>query len=67
MLVGSSALLPLAAIILASAPSALADCNSYGIDIVNGGNYFINTLSTDDFTSVTQWSGMFDPILPISQ
>lgn len=32
-------------------------CLSYGIDFVDGGSYFINTLSNESFTSVSQFSG----------
>ncbi|KAG2170813.1 hypothetical protein VTO58DRAFT_105258 [Aureobasidium pullulans] len=34
-----------------------ADCESYGIDFVNNGNYFINSQSNQSFTSVTEFAG----------
>lgn len=34
-----------------------ADCASYGIDFQNGGNYFINSADTSNFTAVTQFTG----------
>lgn len=39
------------------AVTAVADCETYGIDFSNGGDYFINSASNDDFTCVTQFSG----------
>lgn len=38
-------------------------CLSYGIDFVSGGSYFINTLSNQSFTAVTQWSGEYSVAL----
>lgn len=32
-------------------------CFSYGIDFQNGGSYFQNSLSSDDFSFVSQYSG----------
>lgn len=32
-------------------------CNTFGIDFVDGNTYFINTLSSDDFTCVSQFEG----------
>jgi hypothetical protein len=32
-------------------------CYSYGIDFVDEGHYFINSLSNDDFTSVSTFEG----------
>jgi hypothetical protein len=32
-------------------------CHSYGVDFVDEGHYFINTLSTDNFTSVSIFQG----------
>lgn len=34
-----------------------ADCQSYGIDFVDGGSYFQNISSSDDFTFITQFEG----------
>ncbi|KAL1303725.1 hypothetical protein AAFC00_007071 [Neodothiora populina] len=54
----SSSVLPLAGLLFASVRHGLAQtCVSYGIDFVDGGSYFINTNSTDDFTCVSQFSG----------
>ncbi|KAF2084454.1 hypothetical protein K490DRAFT_558, partial [Saccharata proteae CBS 121410] len=39
------------------APTVAATCYSYGIDFQNGGSYFINAESTDNFTAVTQFEG----------
>ncbi|OCK73552.1 hypothetical protein K432DRAFT_312580 [Lepidopterella palustris CBS 459.81] len=39
------------------ARSALADCVSFGMDFQNGGEYFQNSLSNDDFTFVSQFEG----------
>ncbi|KAF4631994.1 hypothetical protein G7Y89_g6135 [Cudoniella acicularis] len=36
---------------------AAADCNSYGIDYVNGGTYFIDNTQTTNFTFLTDFSG----------
>lgn len=33
-------------------------CLSYGIDFVNGNEYFINENSTADFTFVSQFNGV---------
>ncbi|KAI5240000.1 hypothetical protein E4T42_08533 [Aureobasidium subglaciale] len=56
MFARSSLLLPLAW--SASYLSGVnADCNSYGIDFVNNGDYFINSASNSSFTSVTQFTG----------
>jgi hypothetical protein len=35
-------------------------CSVYGIDFMDGGSYFINSLSTVDFTTVQQFSGCND-------
>jgi hypothetical protein len=32
-------------------------CNAFGMDFQDGGSYFINSASTDNFTSVTQFTG----------
>lgn len=40
--------------------SVNSTCLSYGIDFVDGGNYFINSLSTVDFTAVSQFDGCND-------
>lgn len=40
------------------ARSVLADCISYGMDFQNGGSYFQNSLSNDDFTFVSQFEGL---------
>ncbi|KAF2725557.1 hypothetical protein K431DRAFT_260325 [Polychaeton citri CBS 116435] len=40
--------------------SSNSTCLSYGIDFVDGGNYFINSLSTADFTAVSQFDGCND-------
>lgn len=32
-------------------------CYSYGVDFIDEGNYFINSLSTDPFTSVSTFKG----------
>lgn len=41
--------------------SAVADpnsvCNTFGIDFVDGNSYFINTLSNDSFTCVSEFEG----------
>lgn len=37
--------------------NADSTCLSYGIDFVEGGSYFINTLSNASFTTVSQFSG----------
>jgi len=42
-----------------------ADCESYGIDFVNNGNYFINSASNSSFTSVTQFTGCADDVAAI--
>lgn len=58
MFIRSAPILPLAGVLLAFTSRTLAQsCLSYGIDFVNGGSYFINTLSNDSFTCVTQFSG----------
>ncbi|KAH8687560.1 hypothetical protein BGZ60DRAFT_522209 [Tricladium varicosporioides] len=36
---------------------AIATCNSYGIDFVDGGSYFIDSSSTANFTFLTDFSG----------
>ncbi|CAI6316645.1 unnamed protein product [Periconia digitata] len=40
-----------------SARTVLADCLSYGMDFQNGGSYFQNSLSNDNFTFVSQFDG----------
>ncbi|KAI4763731.1 hypothetical protein E4T51_03249 [Aureobasidium sp. EXF-12344] len=42
-----------------------ADCESYGIDFVNNGNYFINSASNSSFTSVTEFTGCADDVAAI--
>jgi hypothetical protein len=32
-------------------------CNSYGVDFVDEGHYFINSISNDNFTSVSRFMG----------
>lgn len=32
-------------------------CSTFGVDIQDGGEYFVNTLSDEDFSSVTQFEG----------
>ncbi|KAF2248022.1 hypothetical protein BU26DRAFT_565441 [Trematosphaeria pertusa] len=39
------------------ARTAMAVCQSYGIDFQHGGKYFQNSLSSDDFTFVSQFEG----------
>ena len=34
-----------------------ADCQSYGVDFVDGGSYFQNISSTDDFTFISYFEG----------
>lgn len=34
-----------------------AACQSYGIDFVDGGNYFIDVTSLDQFSFLTQFEG----------
>ena len=35
-------------------------CQAYGVDIHGGGSYFQNISSTDPFTFVSQFEGMFE-------
>lgn len=35
-----------------------SDCVSYGVDFQDGGSYFINSLSTANFTITSQFDGM---------
>lgn len=37
-----------------------AECQSYGVDYVDGGSYFINTESPDYFSFVSEFEGMKD-------
>lgn len=37
-------------------PDPNAVCQSYGVDFQNGGSYFQNLLSTDNFTFVSEFS-----------
>ncbi|KAF2642708.1 hypothetical protein P280DRAFT_272282 [Massarina eburnea CBS 473.64] len=39
------------------ARTVLADCQSFGVDFQNGGNYFQNSLSNANFTFVSQFEG----------
>lgn len=39
------------------ARTALADCVSYGMDFQNGGSYFQNSLSSSNFTFVSEFEG----------
>lgn len=41
---------------------ASATCESYGIDFVGGGSYFINSNSDDYFTAVSEFSGCEDDV-----
>jgi hypothetical protein len=34
-------------------------CLAYGMDFQNGGSYFQNSLSSDSFTFVSQFDGMY--------
>lgn len=38
-------------------PSALCDCESFGVDFQSGGTYFQNSESTDPFTAVQEFTG----------
>lgn len=38
-------------------PSALCDCESFGVDFQSGGTYFQNVNSTDPFTAVQEFTG----------
>lgn len=38
-------------------PSALCDCESFGVDFQSGGTYFQNVESTDPFTAVQEFTG----------
>ena len=54
---GSSAFV-FAILFVCSLPYASAQtCISFGIDFVDGGSYFQNSLSTDDFTFVSEYEG----------
>jgi len=35
------------------------ECHSYGLDFQNNGHYFQNSLSTDNFTFVQEFDGMY--------
>lgn len=52
-----SRLLSLAAAVGFAARGVLADCQSYGMDFQNGGDYFQNVTSSDPFTFAQQFSG----------
>lgn len=43
-------------------PHVLGGCQSYGVDLVNGGTYFINTNSTDDFSWISYFEGKIIPM-----
>lgn len=58
----SSLLLPLAGVTFFASQTIAQECLSYGIDFVEGGNYFINSNSNADFTAVTQFSGTGPPL-----
>jgi len=51
-----------AAALSLSVGSAFAQCESYGIDFVNGGSYFINSADTSPFTAVEEFSGCDDDV-----
>ncbi|ORY12816.1 hypothetical protein BCR34DRAFT_563053 [Clohesyomyces aquaticus] len=51
-----SSLLSLSLVAL-GARKVLGDCVSFGMDFQNGGNYFQNSLSNDNFTFVSQFEG----------
>jgi hypothetical protein len=44
-------------LIVAFVVGVFADCQSYGYDFVDGGSYFQNISSSDDFTFITQFEG----------
>jgi hypothetical protein len=44
----------------ASCPDQNAVCKSYGVDFHNGGSYFQDITSTDDFTFATVFTGKLD-------
>lgn len=46
------------------ARTVFADCQSYGMDFQNGGSYFQNTLSNDNFTFVSQFDGEYPQAAP---
>lgn len=52
-----SRLLSLAAAVGFAARGVLADCQSYGMDFQNDGDYFQNATSSDPFTFAQQFSG----------
>lgn len=41
------------------AESTSTECVSYGMDFQNGGSYFQNSLSSDDFTFVSRFDGTY--------
>lgn len=41
-----------------------AECQSYGVDYVDGESYFINTESPDYFSFVTEFEGMANSRIP---
>lgn len=45
------------AVMASLAPSIIADCQSFGVDFQDGGSYFQNSLSKDNFTFVSQFEG----------
>ena len=54
--------------VLSLASGVVADCQSYGIDYANGGSYYIDGGSTDQFTFLSTFSGCNDEnISPVLQ
>lgn len=49
----------LASSLLLFLPRVWADCNSFGVDFQEGGTYFQNSLSTEDFTYVSRFEGWY--------
>ncbi|KAF2493425.1 hypothetical protein BU16DRAFT_465305 [Lophium mytilinum] len=45
-------------LLLLMARSAMADCESFGMDFQDGGSYFQNSLSSDPFTFVSQFEAL---------
>lgn len=43
-----------------------ATCLAYGMDFQNGGSYFQNSLSSDNFTFVSQFDGMYILLTAVS-
>jgi hypothetical protein len=53
-----SALSMAMSLVAIGASTVSADCVSYGMDFQNGGSYFQNSLSNENFTFVSQFEGM---------